>query len=60
MWAGLVLVSRQALTAVNDAVSIAIHHRTCRNLSLYDLERSETALRMADMSADGYSKDDGL
>src|SRR6478752_3184989 len=28
LWAGLVLLSGQALTAVNDAVSIAIHHRT--------------------------------
>ena len=56
LWAGLVLVSGQALTAVNDAVSIAIRHRTCRNLPLYDLERSETAFRIADMSADGYSR----
>jgi len=55
-----VLVSGRALTAGNDAVSIAIHPRTCRNLPLYDLERRKTALRMADMSADGYSKDDGL
>jgi hypothetical protein len=42
------------------SVSIAIHHRTCRNLPLNGLDRIATACRMAELSADGHSKDVGL